>query len=588
MGSDMLGRLIPRRATNEPNQQVVAPVRRAANNEAAPTTTLEAPEPPSSIESVHALLSELGECRGVMAEAVPKASQDKCLVLDLGFSTVILLALPSFASTVHHASVKHHLASRGLSIAKELLANEEVLREVEQTLRNQRSSGRPRIEDMRNKTLYGELVEGAYKLGATDLHIVYREGTSDVRLRLYGRMVDWKSLPSEHIRGALAAGYSSMIVEGTNSEPDWSPSKPCSAITEHQVHDSLGKSRRISGRFTSRPTVDGGCKTSIRILETDVKNVRVPSLEELGYAPSHIQDQLNPALRKNQGCILISGGTGSGKSMTLRTFMDNLPDKEGLERYSVEDPVEYVLPGVVQLSIQRASDASEESTRRVFTSALRDLMRMDPDAVMIGEIRDEETARLASELVNTGHRVLSTVHGNGAIDVLDRLTGKTLAVAPETIASGSYLLACMYQKLLPLLCPECKQPAKERLTFEQRQGIARFGLDAGTLFVARPGGCPHCKLRDISATGTRGLTVVAEVVTPTPELLGHVRCRNWQAARTAWRSLRKAGYAEADMTGKTAFEHALYKMSRGLIDINDIERDFEPLKTYDMGEVQGA
>jgi type II secretory ATPase GspE/PulE/Tfp pilus assembly ATPase PilB-like protein len=402
-------------------------------------------------------------------------------------------------------------------------------------------------------------------------------------------MSDWKSFPTKTMLPALAAGYSSLSVAGTNTDPDWAPSKACSTITHHDVIGANGRKRSISGRFTSRPTVDSGCKVAIRLLDTDVRDVRIPSLIELGFEHSHVNEQLTPALQKNQGLILLAGGTGSGKSTTLRTLMHDLPDKESLERYSVEDPVEYVLPGVIQLSIQRGSDESEESTRLKFTAALRDLMRMDPDAVMIGEIRDGETARLATEMVNTGHRVLSTVHGNGNIDVLDRLTGATLGVSSNTLASSSYLLCVVYQKLLPKLCPKCKQPAKGKLTPQQAKAVVqRFGLDPATLFVANPTGCEHCNLPEIAPSGTNGLTVVAEVMTTDQHILDLIREMRWNAARDYWRSQRRTGYGDPDMTGKTALEHAIYKMSRGLVSINDIERDFEPLATYPLLDLEAA
>lgn len=534
---------------------------------------------------------EILNYRAEVLGVVTRSAKDKCLVLDLGFNAAALITVSEFTHTGLYETVKQTLIqSRSMTIAYERTVTPELFQDLLHEVQKLSSRTAQTIqssmsEETRNLVLFNDLVSGAYLLGATDIHFTVNGDltqSSFVRLRIYGRMSSWKVLPTPHVKAALAAGYSSKSVPGTNSEPDWTVTKPCSTITKHEIEDSLRRKRGVSGRFTSRPTVDGGCKVSIRLLDTDVRDVRIPTLQELGYAPSHIKDQLLPALRKNEGAILIAGGTGSGKSTTLRTFMHQLPDKERLERYSVEDPVEYVLPGVVQLSIQRSSDSSEETTRLQFTAALRDLMRMDPDAVMIGEIRDEETANLTTEMVNTGHRVLTTVHGNGNIDVLDRLTGKKLAVAPSTLGSGKFLLACMYQKLLPLLCPACKKPAKGFLTPEQIEGVRKFGLDPGTLFVADEQGCEYCRLDGIEPTGTKGLTVVAEVMTPTREMLEHIRSQNWPAARDMLRSQRRSDFGDEDMTGKTAFEHAVFKMSRGLIDINDIERDFEPLNNYEI------
>ena len=540
-------------------------------------------------------IGSLGNCRGEVLGVVTKGYKDKCLVLDMGFNAALILCVPDFHNTPHFAGIKQTLSQRSMTVAHERIVSHELLQvmaeEVQRnTQRNAMSLDAGAGEEARNLMLFNDIVAGAYHIGATDIHFVIRgDGAekSSVRLRLFGRMSDWKEFPTPHLKAALSAGYSAKSVAGTNSAPDWSPNKPCSTITQHDIDDSSGRRRSVSGRFTSRPTVGDGGKVSIRLLDTDVRDFHIPSLEQLGYAPSHITDQLIPALRKNEGCILIAGGTGSGKSTTLRTFMNDLPDKDRLERYSVEDPVEYRLPGVVQLSIQRASDASADTSRLQFTAALRDLMRMDPDVVMIGEIRDEETSTLTTEMVNTGHRVLATVHGNDCIDVLDRMTGKTLAVPPNSLGSGRYLLACMYQKLLPLLCPHCKLPAGGRLSRSQLAGVRRFGIDPGTLFVANPDGCSHCNIGGIASTGTKGLTVVAEVLTPTREMLQLIRNREWPELRDLWRSSRRAAFGDPDMTGKTALEHAVYKMSQGLLSIDDIECDFEPLETYRIFEIKG-
>jgi type II secretory ATPase GspE/PulE/Tfp pilus assembly ATPase PilB-like protein len=535
--------------------------------------------------------------RSEVLGVVTKGIKDKCLVLDLGYNSAAILCVPDFFNSGQLQAVRLTLTnSRAMTIAHERIVEPTLLvsliQEVQRaTTKSAQSVDIAAGEDARNLGLFNDIISGAYLIGATDIHFSIGGDAAEtalVRLRLFGRMSTWKDFPTANLKAALAAGYSAKSVAGTNSEPDWSVSKPCSTITRHEIVDSASRRRSVSGRFTSRPTVGGGCKVSVRLLDTDVRNVHIPSLVDLGYAPSQIRDQLMPALRKNEGCILIAGGTGSGKSTTLRTFMNELPDKERLERYSVEDPVEYRLPGVEQLSIQRSSDASDSKTKLQFTAALRDLMRMDPDVVMIGEIRDEETSTLTTEMVNTGHRVLTTVHGNDCIDVLDRMTGKTLAVPASSLGSGRYLLACLYQKLLPLLCPGCKRPAHGWLSKGQTEGVRRFGIDVGTLFVADPNGCSQCSIEGIKPTGTKGLTVVSEVLTPNRQMLELIRNREWPKLRDEWRSTRRTNFGDEDMTGKTAFEHAIFKMSRGLIDINDIESDFVPLDTYVIHQVQGA
>lgn len=515
-----------------------------------------------------------------------------CVVLDHGLNAASLVCLPSAFSTSGLATVRAALQHRALSVT-EYQANTEVFDALRAQVQFLQSKGQAKLSSTQGEhesgQLYEDQIQKAYLLGATDIHFYLSASDapntlSKVRLRVGGRMRDWKTYPSHLLLKALATGYTKST-EGTNSQNDYSATRPTSTMTKHEVKDVHCNPRTLSARFNSRPTVSGGAKATARLLETDVQNIRIPTLHELGYAPSHIIS-LNQALRKNVGLIALVGSTGSGKSTTLRTMMTSLPNKEQLECYSVEDPVEYYMPGVTQISIQRSSDAKDEDVRATFMSAMRDLLRQDPDVVMIGEIRDGEVASLATELVNTGHRVLTTVHGNGCIDVLDRLTGKELKVLPSTLASKTFMSASVYQRLLPVLCPHCKKPAKPTLNPEQLHAlIKKFQIDPGSLYVASEEGCKNCIVPELGIRGVKGMTVAAEVLSFDRQLFQFVRERDWMGATDYWRSQRVTGFGDMNMTGKTAFEHALAKMAAGTVDINDIETDFEPLESYEIMEM---
>jgi type II secretory ATPase GspE/PulE/Tfp pilus assembly ATPase PilB-like protein len=322
----------------------------------------------------------------------------------------------------------------------------------------------------------------------------------------------------------------------------------------------------------------------VRLLENDPRG-RVASLAALGYEKSQITGPLMFALQKNSGMIAMVGGTGSGKSTTLKTMMNELPQKDKLKRYSVEDPVEYRMPGVRQISIQRGADDDESEVKRKFHSALRMLVRLDPDVAMIGEIRDSQSGELASEMVQTGHRVLTTVHGDGVVDAMSRMTGRLINIAPEILSTRKFLSAIMYQKLLPILCPHCKKPAAEVMPVAELDVIrTRFELDTSLMFCSSESGCDQCRVDGIESGGTTGLTVAAEIFVPNDESLDLIRVRDWAGIEAAWRKTRRTGFGDSDMTGKTAFEHALYKASIGLVDPRDIERDFEAFTSYQIFE----
>jgi type II secretory ATPase GspE/PulE/Tfp pilus assembly ATPase PilB-like protein len=169
------------------------------------------------------------------------------------------------------------------------------------------------------------------------------------------------------------------------------------------------------------------------------------------------------------------------------------------------------------------------------------------------------------------------------VDVLARLTSEEIGIAPTTLAAKKYLSAVMYQKLLPKLCPHCKLPAVEHLPLKTQALLRhKFGVNPATMFVANEAGCPACKVEELGLAGTKGLTVVAEILTPNDSILAAIAQRDWAEVERLWRSQRHCGFDAPDMAGKTAFEHALYKACIGLIDPNDIEADFESFTTYNV------
>lgn len=435
-------------------------------------------------------------------------------------------------------------------------------------------------DDDRNLALYEDLIRGAFNIGATDVHFEMNfSGRTEVRLRLFGRMRPWKTFETDLLLDAVGAGYFGKTKTGTASAASWSKERSLNTITEHTI-DGV----QVNGRFSTYPVI-GGLDVVVRLLKNDVDATKVPSLRDLGYAESHITTGLKLAIEKNSGIIAVVGSTGSGKSTSLKTLMNDLPNKEQLKRFSVEDPVEYIMPGVRQISIQRGADDDAAEVKKKFLSALRMIVRMDPDVVMIGEIRDSETAEMASELVQTGHRVLTTMHGDNIIDSLSRMTGRLINIPPELLGTKNYLSAVMYQKLMPVLCDGCKVPAATVLKPKVIEVLQRkFSLNVDSMSCASPDGCPDCRVEGMASEGTKGLTVAAEILVPTPAVRDAIRSKDWELVERLWRGARTTGFDDPDMTGKTAFEHALYKASIGMVDPRDIERDFEAFSSYSIFE----
>jgi len=561
-----------------------APARIEPTTVALPVPLLQIANTDPSLPDVLAIrtILDVGNWRAAVPGLVADADRERCIVLDREYSSVLILATPEFYASGAHSVLVSKVRQKRLSVEAERVADQSVIAQAHEVNEGKRRGAVNMVikDDDRNLALYEDLIRGAFNLGATDIHFEMNfNGRTEVRLRLFGRMRPWKTFETDLLLDAVGAGYFGKTKRGTASAASWSPERSLNTITEHTI-DGV----QVNGRFSTYPVI-GGLDVVVRLLKNDPNSAKVASLPDLGYADSQIGAELKLAIGKNSGMLAIAGSTGSGKSTTLKTLMNELPHKEQLKRFSVEDPVEYLIPGVRQISIQRGADDDAADVKKKFLSALRMLVRMDPDVVMIGEIRDSETAEIGSEMVQTGHRVLTTIHGDNVIDALSRMTGRLINIPPELMATRNYLSALMYQKLMPVLCEHCKVPANTVLnssTIDVLQN--KFSLNIATMHCAAADGCPECRVEGMPSEGTKGLTVVAEILVPTPAIREGIKAKDWLLVEQLWRGARTSNFDEPDMTGKTAFEHALYKASIGMIDPRDIERDFEAFSSYSVFE----
>jgi len=231
--------------------------------------------------------------------------------------------------------------------------------------------------------------------------------------------------------------------------------------------------RPIDVRVSTVPTVHGE-RAVLRLLEKDAGRLQ---LQRLGLAPDTLEE-LTRLIRQPHGIVLVTGPTGSGKTTTLYAALGQL-DKSVSNILSVEDPVEYDLPGVNQIPVHAKIGMT-------FGAALRAALRQDPDNIMIGEIRDLETAQIAVQSSLTGHGVLASLHTNDSVSAVTRLTD--MGIEPFLLSSS--LLGVLAQRLIRCLCPECKRAEP------QADGTVRW--------VAV--GCPHC-----NQSGFKGRTGIHEL-----------------------------------------------------------------------------
>ena len=300
----------------------------------------------------------------------------------------------------------------------------------------------------------------------------------------------------------------------------------------------LSKNKAIDFRVSTLPTLHGE-KIVMRILDPSSAMLGV---DALGYEPEQ-KKALLEAVERPYGMILVTGPTGSGKTVSLYTCL-NLLNKPGVNISTAEDPAEINLPGINQVNVN-------EKAGLTFSAALRAFLRQDPDIIMVGEIRDLETAEISIKAAQTGHLVMSTLHTNDAPTTLERL--KNMGVAPFNIASSVILITA--QRLARRLC-SCKRPVDLPLEALLEAGFTADELD-GSWQPMGPVGCDRCK-----GSGYKGRVGIYQVM-PISEEIAHIIMTGGnsmdiaaQAAREGVNDLRRSGLLKVKQ-GMTSLEEVL-------------------------------
>jgi type IV pilus assembly protein PilB len=373
------------------------------------------------------------------------------------------------------------------------------------------------------------LINQAISDRASDIHIEPTERDMRVRYRIDGVLHDAHRSP-KNIQNGVISRF--KIMADMNIAERRVPQDGRMSVT----HDG----RRIDLRVATLPTVWGE-KVVARILDTT--NTQL-GLDDLGFSRENFE-RYRASYSKPYGMILATGPTGSGKSTTLYATL-NILNRSDVNVITVEDPVEYRLPGINQVQTNAKAGLT-------FASALRSILRSDPDIVLIGEIRDHETAQIAVEASLTGHLVLSTLHTNDAPSAVTRL----IEMGIEPFLVGSALDAVVAQRLCRSLCPRCKEPYQPDPAELLRIGFPwAEGGEAPVLH--RAVGCSAC-----SQTGYRGRMALHEVMTVTEEVsrLAVARASTDEVTRAA----REQGMSTLKVDG-------WLKVAQGLTSIEEILR----------------
>lgn len=309
--------------------------------------------------------------------------------------------------------------------------------------------------------IVNDMLIDAAKKRASDIHFDPTPTVLNVRIRVDGELVLYATVPESVKRNLITR---IKIISGMN-------------ITESRVpQDGAIKmdtgEKNIDFRVSSLPIVYGE-KIVIRLLDYSES---VASMDSLGFSEDNLEKVLK-AIQKPNGIILVTGATGTGKSTTVYSILQHL-NTISTNIITVEDPVEMKIPGINQVQVMSEIGLT-------FASALRSILRQDPNIIMIGEIRDNETARIAVRASITGHLVLSTVHTNNSLTTIERLVDMEV----ERYLLGSALEAIISQRLCKKLCPKCRT-SRPTTDYEKRVFKTALGLDIDNIY--KPVGCDSC------------------------------------------------------------------------------------------------
>ncbi len=339
------------------------------------------------------------------------------------------------------------------------------------------------VEDASIIKFVNQIIQQAYHDRATDIHIEPYEDELKVRYRIDGILYDAAIPPNiKYFQSAIISRI--KIMSNLN-------------IAEHRLPQDGRMKVKVGQedldlRVSILPTPYGE-SVGIRLLFAKM----LYSLEELGLAEFDLKI-LNEMIKKPHGIILLTGPTGSGKTTTLYACLSKINNRE-LKILTIEDPIEYHLKGITQIQVFPKIDLT-------FANGLRSMLRHDPDVMMVGEIRDVETAEIAIRVALTGHLVFSTLHTNDAAGATTRLLD--MGIEPYLVASS---LECVIaQRLVRLICPKCKRPGKDAKVILQELGMKDVPKDAE---IYEGKGCEACKF-----TGYRGRTAIHEFLVLSEEI----------------------------------------------------------------------
>lgn len=408
---------------------------------------------------------------------------------------------------------------------------------------------------------FDEILQFACDNNVSDIHFEVTEEKALVRVRRNSLLENYTQMGVDYAFDLCTVIYQ-VLSESDSTDISFLPRKQQSSMIVREIPGH----GIVRVRLNTIPTAPSGFDMVMRVLKTDKGNSL--TLKQLGYNSKLIKS-LEIASAKPVGALIIAGTTGSGKSTTLKTLLENkvnqftTPSGITIKIITVEDPPEYNIQGVSQCNVSTSKSSQDaDESKNPFGDSIKAAMRCDPDILMAGEVRDKDSAELLMHITLSGHQVMTTIHASSAISIIARLRNN--GIPNDALGNSDFLSALVYQKLVPKVCHNCgfsiDEFMKKDISIADQEVLSRVDQvipdnKKEGIFFRNKNGCSEC------TSGVTGQTVVAEIILPDHEMLGHFISGEDH----------KAWHHHKAMGGDTIIDHAIEKIINGVCDPRDIE-----------------
>ncbi len=424
---------------------------------------------------------------------------------------------------------------------------------------NNKKDGRIDVDSKGNKggpfhDVFDGILSEAIKRDSSDIHLEVGRDIAKLKMRVNGKITEVDEFPTPYAFKLSSVIYTSIAEE---TDVTFNPKKPQDAVIDRAIH---GKRMRL--RLATIPSSPDGFDVILRLLPIeDSSESKVRQLADLGYSKIHTEF-LKIGMAVPVGVVIVAGVTGSGKSTTLNVMLTNKvkENKGKIKVITIEDPPEYLLKGATQVPVVR-SKADKDTNP--FALAMRASLRSDPDILMPGEIRDEDSAELLVHAVQSGHQAYTTVHSASAIGTVSRL--REMGISSSVLGSQDFISTLVYQSLLPITCNHCaisfeSFQSGDALTVADTELVSRVKSTAkgitDKIVFTNSKGCNKC-----NHTGIIGREVIAEVILPDSRMKQMFQDGDDSGALAYFK----------ECGGKLIIDHAVEKMIVGKADPRDVE-----------------